>query len=113
MSSIAPLPRSVISFLRAHVDHVVKLRFLLLLHAAPSGTSTVKVMALALDVSKSQVRDMANELVDDGLLRVAADKLELAPTSIDDRLALAELAEAYARDRRSVLELLAVIVSNY
>ena len=113
MSSVAPLPRSVILFLRAHVDHPVKLRFLLMLHAAPNGTATLKAMALALDVPKSQVRDMANELVDDGLLRVAADKVELAPTTIDDRLALAELAEAYARDRRAVLELLAAMLGNH
>jgi DNA-binding IclR family transcriptional regulator len=112
MPSINPVPRSVVLFMRAHVDHVVKLQFLLMLHAAPNGTATVRAMALALGVPKAQVRDMANELVDDGLLRVSADELELAPASIDDRLAVADLAETYARDRSAVLELLAAMVGG-
>ena len=106
MSSVAPLPRAVISFLRAHVDHVVKLRFLLAMHSAPNGTATVKAIAQALDVPKAQVRDMASELVDEGLLRMAAEQLELAPASIEERLALAELADSYARNRGAVLEVL-------
>ena len=109
MSSIAPLPRSVISFVRAHVDHEVKLRFLLALHSAPNGSSNVKSMAHALDVPKAQVRDMANELIDEGLLRMAAEQLELAPASIEERLALAELADSYAQNRGAVLELLAAL----
>ncbi len=109
MVTSMPLPRSVIAFVREHVDHVVKLQFLLTMHSAPNGTTSMRAMAHTLDVPKSQVRDMANELVDEGLLRISAEQLELAPTTIDDRLALADLADSYARDRESVLELLRML----
>lgn len=102
-------PRGVVSFLREHVDHVVKLRFLLVLHGAPSGMSSVPIAARALEVPKSQVRDMANELANDGLLRISADQLELAPRSIEDRLAIADLATWYAQDRAVILEVLRVL----
>ena len=105
----AHLPRGVVAFLREHVDHVVKLRFLLVMHDAPSGMSSVPFAARALEVPKSQVRDMANELADDGLLRVSADRLELAPKSISDRLAIADLATWYAQDRGVILEVLRVL----
>jgi hypothetical protein len=96
----------VISFLREHVDHVVKLRFLLALHRAPSRVTTTGIMARAIDVPKSQVRDMANELVDGGIVRVSADHIELAPMSIGDRLALADLVDCYERDRAAILDAL-------
>jgi hypothetical protein len=100
------LPMSVIAFLRAHVDHVVKLRFLVTLHGAPGGTTSVALLARALDVPKSQVRDMASELADDNLVRVSTDYLELTPPSIADRLAIADLASWYARDRSAIYDVL-------
>jgi DNA-binding IclR family transcriptional regulator len=100
------LPMSVIAFLRTHVDHIVKLKFLVTLHCAPGGATSVSLVARALDVPKSQVRDMAAELADDNLVRVSTDHLELAPTSIDDRLAIADLASWYERDRGLVLDVL-------
>jgi hypothetical protein len=59
-------------------------------------------MSRLLDVPKGQVRDMANELVDQGVMRVSADQLELA-LSIESRLALSDLASWYTRDRGAVL----------
>jgi hypothetical protein len=100
------LPPSAIGFLRAHVDHIVKLRFLLLLHEAPSSTISVGIGARSLDVPRRQVRDMAHELADDGIVRVSNDEIELAPSSIEDRLSIAEIASWYARDRGVVLEVL-------
>jgi len=100
------LPRSVIAFLRTHVDHVVKLRFLLLLHRAPGGIIPVHVAARDLDIPKAQVRDMANELAADGLVRATPDEIELVPRSIDDRLALEDLVRWYESDRSLVLEVL-------
>ena len=100
------LPISVIAFMRAHVDHVVKLKFLVTLHSAPGGTTSVALVARVLDVPKSQVRDMANELADGNLVRVSTEYLELAPASIADRLAIADLASWYARDRNIVLDVL-------
>lgn len=106
MSPHDQLPRSALSFLRTHVDHVVKLRFLLFLHSAPNGTSTIGSAARALQVSKRQVRDMADELAGDRLLRVTDETLELAPASIEDRLAIADLADSYSQDRNLVLDAL-------
>jgi DNA-binding IclR family transcriptional regulator len=103
--STAPLPSSVVSFLRAHVDHVVKLRFLLAMHASPTSTSTVSLVSRSLDIPKSQVRDMANELVEERLLRATDDVLELA-LNIEERLALSDLATCYTRDRAAVLSAL-------
>jgi DNA-binding IclR family transcriptional regulator len=104
MSTPADLPRAVVTFLRTHVDHVVKLKFLVAMHSAPSGTTTISFVARSLDVPKAQVRDMANELAEEGLLRVSSEQLELAPHSIDERLALAELADWYVRNRSAVLD---------
>ena len=105
-SESTELPKSVVAFLRTHVDHIVKLKFLVTLHSAPGGTTSVSLIARALDVPKSQVRDMANELADDKIVRVSTDYLELAPTSIDDRLAIADLASWYERDRSLVVDVL-------
>jgi DNA-binding IclR family transcriptional regulator len=104
MATPADLPRSVLGFLREHVDHVVKLRFLLVLHSAPSGTTTFGLVARAIDVPKRQIRDMANELLEEGLVRVSAEHIELAPRSIDDRLAISDLADCYAKKRDAVME---------
>lgn len=109
MSTSVPLPRSVISFVRVHVDHVVKLQFLLGVHSAPNGTTSISAIARILDVPKAQVRDMANELAGEGVLRVSAERVELTPRTIDERLALADLADAYARNREAVLDLLKML----
>lgn len=106
---ISNLPHSVVAFLRAHVDHVVKLRLLVTLHHASRSTSSISFVARAFHVTRSQVRDMANELADDGLVRVSMDDVELAPTSIDDRLAIADVATWYERDRAQVLDVLRVL----
>jgi hypothetical protein len=106
MKEASKLPSSVVAFMRAHVDHVGTLKLLVTLHSAPGGTTSVALAAAALDLSKSQVRDMANELADDNLVRVTTDYLELAPTSIADRLAIADLASWYERDRNLVLDVL-------
>ena len=106
---ISNLPPSVVAFLRAHVDHVVKLRLLVTLHNAPRATSSISFVARALHVTRSQVRDMANELADDGLVRISMDDVELAPTSSDDRLAIADLTTWYERDRAQVLDVLRVL----
>jgi DNA-binding IclR family transcriptional regulator len=98
----AQLPRSVIGFLRAYVDHIEKLKLLLALYRAAGRTVSVYTVARELDLPRLQVRDMANELADDGLVCVAGDELELAPTSKADRLAIADLATAYA-ERRHVI----------
>lgn len=92
--------------MRAHVDHVVKLRFILFLHGAPSGATSINIAARSLDLPKSQIRDMANELAAEHLVQVAENQLELAPPSIDDRLAIADLASWYARDRALVFDVL-------
>ena len=106
MTEPAKLPTSVIDFLCTYVDHVVKLRFLITLDSAPGGTTSVSLVARALDVPKSQVRDIATELANDRLVRISTDYLELAPASIDNRLAIADLASWYARDRNKVLDVL-------
>ena len=106
MRGDAQLPTSVIAFLRSHVDHLVKLELLLVLHGAPSGTTSVPIVARELDVPKRQVRDMANELVEEDLVRVSSDRIELAPRSIDDRLAIADLATWYVRDREVIVDVL-------
>jgi hypothetical protein len=65
--------------------------------------TTVGLMARAINVPKSQVRDMANELVAEGLALVSADHIELAPATIDERLALSDLVDCYGRDRAVVI----------
>jgi hypothetical protein len=109
MPTSAHLPSSVIAFLNQHVDHIVKLEFLLTVHGAPSSTTTVPLAARQLDVSKSQIRAMADELADEGLLRVSSDRLELAPINVEDRRAISHLAFSYQRDRELVLQVLKVM----
>jgi DNA-binding IclR family transcriptional regulator len=108
-SVTAPSPqlsKSVIGFLRSYVDHIEKLKLLLVLHRAAQGTISVHVAARQLDLTRRQVRDMADELADDGLVRVSGNELELAPTSIDDRLAIADLATSYDQHRHLLLDTL-------
>jgi hypothetical protein len=102
------LPRNVIAFLCAHIDHVVKLKLVLYLHQNLGRGPSMATTSHVLGVSASQVRDMANELAADGLLRVSDDQLELVPT-IDDRLTLADLAAWYAIDSRLVIDILRAI----
>jgi hypothetical protein len=106
VSTSMALPRNVIAFVHDHVDHVIKLDFILSLHWAPGGSASISLVARELDISKSQVRDMAHELVEAGLARVSKDRLELAPTSLDDRVAIADLASWSVRARSIVLDLL-------
>lgn len=98
--------RSVVAFLNRHVDHVVKLEFLLAVYGAPSATTTVPTAARQLDIPRGQVRAMADELAQDGVLRVSSDRIELAPTSVETRCAISDLASAYHRDRQVVLDVL-------
>jgi hypothetical protein len=49
---------------------------------------------------------MANELAAERLVAVTESQLELAPPTIDDRLAIADLATWYARDRNLVYDVL-------
>ncbi|MBL9017069.1 MAG: hypothetical protein JNL83_22980 [Myxococcales bacterium] len=109
MSHLTHIPKSVIDFVQTYVDDVVELRLLVTLHGAPDGTQTVQRIALDLDLPAAQVRDAADDLVGDGLIRASSDQLQLAPSSISDRLALADLAGLYAADRAAVLGLLAAI----
>ncbi len=107
--STTQLSRSAVTFVREHVDHVVKLQFLLGIHGAPDYASDVSSMARLLDVPKAQVRDMANELVGEGLLRVESDSLALTPRTVDDWVALSDLHSLYRRNQGAVLELLRVL----
>ncbi|GEM_PF-5056663 len=98
--------RNVVAFLNKHVDHVVKLEFLLAVHAAPSATTTVPMAARQLDIPRGQVRTMADELAQDGVLRISSDRIELAPSSVETRWAISDLASIYGRDRQLVLDVL-------
>lgn len=106
MATPADLPRAVTAFMKAHVGDMVQLRFLLALHSAPGGITTVTAMSRATDITTAQVRQLAADAMRRGLVRVAGEQLELAPSTIDDRLALADLASWYTRDRSVVLDAL-------
>jgi hypothetical protein len=106
MSTNQPGPRSALAFIREHVDHAVKLRFIILLHESPSATISVETAARTLRIPNDRIREMGKELAAERLVRVTTDTLELAPASIDDRLAIADLAEWFARDRTGVLDAL-------
>lgn len=106
MTTPMQLTRSVVGFLHSYVDHLEKLKLLLALHGAACSTVSVHLAARQLELSKRQVRDMACELVEDGLVRMSGDDVELAPRSIADRLAIADLAHAYAHNRSMLLDVL-------
>jgi hypothetical protein len=106
LSSSDRLPRRVAAFVRTYVDHVVKLQFILMLNEAPNSTLSVAVVAQLLDIPKAQARDMAHELVVAGLARISSDLLELSPISINDRLAIADLAGWYAKEPGLILDAL-------
>lgn len=99
------LPRNVLDFLVAHVDHRVKLELILLLQRA-SGATPVWIVASELELSKAQVRGMADELAHDGVVRFAGDRIELAPLSLETRLAILDLAIWCSIDRARVYHLL-------
>jgi DNA-binding IclR family transcriptional regulator len=103
---VSNVTQNVVAFLNDHVDHVVKLEFLLAVHAAPCAATTIPTAARLLDIPRSQVRAMAGELAEGGVLRVSSDRIELAPASVDVRLAVSDLASIYHRDRQAVLDVL-------
>ncbi len=100
------LPRNVLDFLVAHIDHRVKLDFVLFLHRA-NAVTPVWIAASELELSKAQVRNMADELARDGILRFVADNIELAPRSVETRLAILDLSTWCQLDRTRVHHLLA------
>lgn len=102
------LPKHVISFIREHVDGVPALELLVAVHRGPSNSTTVPQAAQLLDVSRGQVRDTVNTLAARGLLSVSSDEVKLSVPGIDERLAIADLASLYSRDRELVLDVLRV-----
>ena len=106
MPTPADLPKSVTTFLKAYVADAGHLRFLLAMHSAPGGTTSLSLLARALDLAKNDVRELASAASGHGLIRMSSERLELSPTSIADRLALAELAQWYGRARTVVLDAL-------
>ena len=110
MSLSARLPLSVVGFLRTYVDSLEKLMLLLVVHRAPSGGVSVPVAARLVDVSILHARSLAAELADRGLVRVSkAEQIELTVPTIEDRLALADLAVWYMQDRALVLDALVAL----
>jgi hypothetical protein len=108
MANLDPIPRSVIAFARTHVRHAPCARLLLLLHNAPGGGTSLTTVARTIDVPLERLRELAMALADAGFVRIINnDRVELAPLSIERRLAIADLATWYARDREGVLALLA------
>lgn len=97
--------RDAIAFLNLHVDHVVKLELVLNVHSSPSSTTTVVAIARELDVSRNQVRSMAQELADHGVVSLSSDRVQLT-SSVAERCAIADLAQAYRRDPAIVQDLL-------
>ena len=106
MATPADLPRAVTAFLKTHVGDMVQLKFLLTMHSAPGATMSISMMSRALDVPATRGRELAADAMRRGLVRVTGDQIELAPTTIDDRLALADLAYWYGRDRTVILDAL-------
>ncbi len=64
------------------------------------------MVARSLAIPTSQAREMARELSEEGLVRISVGQVELAPMSIDDRLAIADLASWYDQHRSLVLQVL-------
>jgi hypothetical protein len=98
------------SFLVAHIDHRTKLDFILLMHRQASAP--LWIVASELGIPKPQVREMADELVLAGILRITGDKLELAPQSPEIRLAIVDLVTWYAIDRARVFHVLRSLGRN-
>lgn len=100
----SPLPNHLVAFLAAHIDHRVKLDLLLFLQRV--GTTPVWIAATELSVSKDQIRDMGRELARAGILRVEGDRLEVAPRTVEDRLAILDLVTWYTLDRTRIFQIL-------
>jgi hypothetical protein len=99
MATPADLPRAVTAFLKTHVGDMVQLKFLLTMHSAPGAVMTISMMSRTLDVPATQARELAADAMRRGLVRVTGEQIELTPKSIADRLALADVAHWYGRDR--------------
>ena len=106
MATPADLPRAVTAFLKTHIGDMVQLKFLLTMHSAPGAIMSIGMMSRALDVPPPRSRELASDAMKRGLVRVTGEQIELAPTTIDDRLALADLAYWYGRDRTVILDAL-------
>lgn len=101
------LSSDVIAFMRDHADDILKVRFILVLHAAPGGVLSVGDMGYRLDIAKKAVRTVAQGFLDRGIVALRHNTLELT-ASIQDRLAISELSTCYSRDVARVKSLLRV-----
>jgi hypothetical protein len=94
------LPLSIVAFLRTYVDSLDTLRFLLVVQCAPNGVAAIALVARLIDISKSHAHSVAGELAAHGLVRLLPnEQVEVSPIMAEDRIALADLAEWYVRDR--------------
>ncbi len=106
------LPASVVGFMKTYIDSLEMLMLLLLVHRAPSGTISVPIAARLVDIPIAETRAIARALADRALVRLSSqpELIELTLPSIDDRLALADLASCYEENRAVVLDALVAIV---
>ncbi len=96
--------------MRNYVDSLEKLMLLLLVHRAPSGTMSMVIAARLVNIPVSQARSIVGELAARGLVRITQpEQVELTVPSIEDRLALADLALWYEQNRAVVLDALVVL----
>lgn len=99
------------AFLHGHVDSVIVLEVLLLLHGSPDRYWTDEEVARELRVTPSWVSGMLRGLHGQGVLGRRADPAEPAayrfePSDPRHVAALAELAEAYATRRVTITQMI-------
>lgn len=86
------------------VDSFEKLELVMALRRSKTQRCSIADLAHALDLPRDELRSAVLELQDAGLLRFAHDEVTLAPRAPDDQRALDELAEAYDRDKVTLVK---------
>ena len=106
---MSELDKSVRELVREHVGSVIELEVLLLLSHSPTRSFTAAEVSRELRVAPEWTQGYLAKLTAKGLLRERAGKpstYAFAPTSPSTSDAVSRLAQAYARQRHTVIDLI-------
>ncbi|WP_428938556.1 hypothetical protein [Fontivita pretiosa] len=100
------IPQNVVSFLAEHIDSVVQLEALLLLHANPQQPKPAADVARELRIDPNWTEAALTKLAQSGLLESAAAGYRYAPRSPELDQTIAALAREYQTRRVTIISMI-------
>ena len=91
------LPDDVRRFILGHIDSIIQLEALLLLHKYPKQNWTIEAVANRLYVDRSAVGDVLAQLASDGLCICGDQFFRYGPSSAEQAATIDRLSDAHAQ----------------